>query len=166
MNQTQNVPGLFVGESSGNLIHDLVSTGQVANMTVQLDAPSFDVPSFTLIANLPGRGGTNDSLFLYTHSDGPSCVEENGGFAILSMIEYFSRNPLSLNIEVVIETGHMASGLLNETAWMGQRADIMENARAALMIEHLGAQQYKDVWQGDSPVYQYTGKTEAIITYA
>jgi len=165
-NETQNVPSLFVGQSTGETLHELMTSGQVANLSVLLDAPSFDAPTYTLIAKLPGTGATNDSLLLYTHSDGPSCIEENGGFTILTMLEYFAAHPLSLNIEVVIETGHMASGLLNESAWMGQRPDIMENARAALMIEHLGAKQYKDVWENGVPVYQYTGKTEAIFTYA
>ena len=178
-NQTQSVPSLFTGEATGRMLHGLMSSGQVENLTVILDAPSLYVPTYTLIAKLPGTAGTNDSLFLYTHSDGPSCIEENGGFTILTMLEYFSKNPLSLNIEVVIETGHMvspcarnglmieASGILNETSWMGQRPDILGNARAAIMIEHLGAQQYKDVPDENGvPVYQYTGKTEAIMSYA
>ena len=163
---TLNVPTLFTGEATGIMLHGLISSGQVENLTVTLDAPTFDAPSATLVANLPGTGGGNDSVFLYTHSDGPSCIEENGGFAILSMVEYFAKHPLSLDLQIVIETGHMSSGLLNETAWKGQRPDVLENARAALLIEHLGAEQYKDVWQDGVPVYQYTGKTEAIFSYA
>lgn len=51
-------------------------------MKVVLDAPSTQAPTYTLISHLKGKKNANDTILLYTHSDGPSIIEENGEFEV------------------------------------------------------------------------------------
>lgn len=95
-----NVPSLYVGNSTGELIRKMVSNGEVKTATIVLDAPSYEAPTKTVIGYLPGLAGRDESLLLYTHSeytmssfcflflkksictgDGPSIIEENGVYS-------------------------------------------------------------------------------------
>ena len=164
--EVQHVPTLYVGEATGCMIRSMITNGEIKNMTVMLDAPSFDAPTATLIAHLPGTAGGVDSLLLYTHSDGMNIIEENGPLVVLSMVEYFARNPINLNIDVVIITGHLSSGHLNETAWLADRSDLLDKAKAAMSIEHTGPRQWQDRWEDGKWVWEDTGKDEAMFTFA
>lgn len=63
-----DVPSLYVGNSTGELIRGLVANGDVDNATIVLNAPSYEVPTQTVISHLSGTGGTNDTIIIYTHS--------------------------------------------------------------------------------------------------
>ncbi|KAH8899003.1 hypothetical protein GQ53DRAFT_878308 [Thozetella sp. PMI_491] len=164
--QTQKVPTLYVGNSTGETLRSLGREGSIANLTVVLDAPSFSSPSYTLISHLEGTGGTDDTILIYTHSDGMNIIEENGPFAQLSIAEYFARNRPSINLDFVATTGHLASGFLNETDWFGQRPDLLANAKAAINLEHLGAVEWQDVKKDGKLVYEATGRAEPWWTFA
>ncbi|KAJ7696507.1 hypothetical protein B0H17DRAFT_400531 [Mycena rosella] len=135
-----DVPALFVGNSTGETIRQLVGSGKVQSATVVLDAPSSWAASSTVIGHLAGKAGTNDSIIIYTHSDGPSIIEENGPILLLAMAEYFAAHPLSINIDFVITTGHMSGHHLNESSWMDERPALMQNAKAAIVCEHFGGE--------------------------
>jgi hypothetical protein len=64
-----DVPALFVGNSTGETIRQLVKNGKVESATVVLDAPSLWAPSSTMIGHLAGKAGTTDSIIVYTHSE-------------------------------------------------------------------------------------------------
>jgi hypothetical protein len=97
-----DVPAVYVGNSTGELIRSMVRQGEVDTATVVLDAPSFMAPSRTVIGHLPGLSNSNDSILLYTHSeyfshylgkaahttlgDGPSIIEENGKMLLITGI--------------------------------------------------------------------------------
>jgi hypothetical protein len=49
---------------------------------------------------------------------------------------------------------------------MGQRPDLMANAKASINIEHLGAIEFKDVQTLFGPVYTATGRLEPMWTFA
>jgi hypothetical protein len=142
-NLTNNCPTLYVGNSTGETIRSLIKSDQLQTMTVVLDAPSSEEPTYTLISHLEGMRKANDTILLYTHSeylrhftvlnlvndvdspgDGPSIIEENGQsffvtpckitthwadishnlkgpIMMLTLAEYFARNPLSINLEYV-----------------------------------------------------------------
>ncbi|KAK8095176.1 uncharacterized protein PG998_014400 [Apiospora kogelbergensis] len=125
-NATNTCPTLYVGNSTGEVIRGLIEGNQIANMTVVLDAPSEDAPTFTMLGRLEGSSGLNKSILLYTHS----------------------------------------GGKLNESAWMGQRPDLMENAYASISIEHLGAIEWKDHQTSSGPIYSATGLMEPMWTNA
>ncbi|KAF8216675.1 hypothetical protein K438DRAFT_400934 [Mycena galopus ATCC 62051] len=80
------------------------------------------------------------------------------------MAEYFAAHPINLNIDFVITTGHMSGGHLNESAWMGERPQIMQNAKAAIVCEHFGAIEWKDNFTTGEPVFEPTGKYEPMWT--
>lgn len=91
-------PTLYVGNSTGESIRSLIKANELGSMTVVLDAPSYEAPTYTLISHLQGRKNSTDTILLYTHSediphimpitfakapeigDGPSIIEENGQF--------------------------------------------------------------------------------------
>ncbi|KAJ7781949.1 hypothetical protein DFH07DRAFT_1017828 [Mycena maculata] len=159
-----DVPALYVGNSTGETIRELLATGQVVTATVVLDAPSIWSPSNTVIGHLDGQSGTNDTIIIYTHSDGPSIIEENGPILLLAIAEYFSAHPLNISLDFVITTGHMSGHNLNESAWMGDRPDILANGKAAIVCEHFGALEWKDNFTTGEPVYEATGKYEPMWT--
>ncbi|KAH7025123.1 uncharacterized protein B0I36DRAFT_274844 [Microdochium trichocladiopsis] len=163
---TYSCPTLYVGNSTGETIRQLIHDNQISDMSVILDAPSYEAPTYTLISHLEGTGKTNNSIVLYTHSDGPSIIEENGPIMLLTLAEYFSRNLPFINLDLVMTTGHLSGDKLNESDWMGQRPDLMANAYAEISIEHFGAIEWKDVQTESGPVYTATGWTEPMWTFA
>jgi len=60
----------------------------------------------------------------------------------------------------------MSGHHLNESAWMGERPEILANAKAAIVTEHFGALEWKDDFSTGSPVYQPTGGLEPMWTMA
>ncbi|KAJ7499655.1 hypothetical protein FB451DRAFT_1206113, partial [Mycena latifolia] len=84
------------------MIRGLIRNGQVVSCTLVLDAPSYFSPTQTVIGHLDGTGDPDDTIIIYTHSDGPSIIEENGPILLLTMAEYFAENPLAINLESVI----------------------------------------------------------------
>lgn len=66
------LPALYVGNSTGELIRELVRDGNVASATVVLDAPTVDAKSQTVIGHLDGTGGGNETIIVYTHSEDSS----------------------------------------------------------------------------------------------
>ncbi|KAJ7140324.1 hypothetical protein C8R43DRAFT_1018337 [Mycena crocata] len=161
-----DVPALFVGNSTGETIRKLVRRGKVKSATVVLDAPSSWATTETVIGHLAGKAGTTDTILVYTHSDGPSIIEENGPILLLTMAEYFAAHPLSINLDFVITTGHMAGHHLNESSWMSERPEMVRNAKAAIVCEHFGAIEWKDNFKTGKPVYEPTGKFEPMWTMA
>jgi len=79
-NSTQlfEIPSLYVGEDTGKKIRELLADGVVGNATIVLDAPWSNGTSSTIHGHLPGTEGGDETLLVYTHSDGPTIVEENG----------------------------------------------------------------------------------------
>jgi hypothetical protein len=67
-NGTYDCPTLYVGNSTGERIRGLIRNNQISNMSVVLDAPSLQSPTYTLIGHLNGTGNSNRSILLYTHS--------------------------------------------------------------------------------------------------
>ena len=165
-NATQNVPTLYVGNSTGEMLRSMSASGEIENITLMLDAPSFESPSYTLISHLDGTACGDDTILLYTHSDGMNIIEENGPIMQLSIAEYFAKNRPAINLDFVVTTGHTASGHLNETAWFEGRPDLLDNAKASINIEHFGSIEWKDVLENGKLVYQDTGKTEPWWTFA
>lgn len=63
-----DVPALYVGNSTGRLIRELIRDKKVDSATVMLDAPSFLAPSQTVIGHLQGTGNSSETIIIYTHS--------------------------------------------------------------------------------------------------
>ena len=82
-----------------------------------------------------------------------------------TLAEHFAKNPLNLTLNFVMTTGHLSGGKLNESAWMGQRPDLLD-AKYAICLEHFGAIEYKDVQTLFGPRYELTGQLEPMWTFA
>lgn len=63
-------------------------------------------------------------------------------------------------------TGHISGGHLDEKLWMDERPEIRRRAKAAIICEHFGAIEWKDVWRDGVPVYEPTGRLEPMWTMA
>lgn len=68
-------PTLYVGNSTGETIRSLIKANAIDSMTVVLDAPSYEAPSYTLISHLRGTRNTTDTILLYTHSEAQTKIE-------------------------------------------------------------------------------------------
>ncbi|KAK7062768.1 translation elongation factor 2 [Paramarasmius palmivorus] len=161
-----DVPALYVGNSTGELIRGLVKDGEVDTATVVLDAPSYKSNSSTVIGHLKGTGNTEHTIILYTHSDGPSIIEENGPILLLTMAEVLAQHRPNINIDFVITTGHVSGGHLNESLWMDEESSMIANAKAIVACEHFGAIEWKDDLDDGKPVYKPTGLMEPMWTMA
>lgn len=163
-----DVPALYVGNSTGKLIRQLAKSGDITSATVVLDAPNLAATTHTVWGRLKGSANSNTSIIVYTHSDGPSIVEENGPILLLTLAEFFSQNLPKFNIDFVVTTGHVSGGHVDEKAWMTSNPEILATAKAAIVCEHFGAMEYKDTFthQGANPVYKATGKLEPMWTMA
>jgi hypothetical protein len=153
------VPTLFVPQSQTATVRELAILGTAtANLT--LDATIYqNAQTETVIATLPGM--SNETIIILTHTDGPNVVEENGGIALLSIARYFARIPKSARQKTLVfvtATGHMAEPLVPSDTWISQRPDIIANAVACIVIEHLGSQQWLD--DATATTWQYTGTNE------
>lgn len=62
------VPSLYVGNSTGELIRELLSSNAVQSAKVVLDAPTYQASTQTIVGHLKGTGQTDDTIILYTHS--------------------------------------------------------------------------------------------------
>ncbi|KAJ7910242.1 hypothetical protein B0H13DRAFT_611081 [Mycena leptocephala] len=98
-NALYNVPALFVGNSTGEMIRALIRNSQIVNATLVLSAPSDFAPTQTVLGHLDGTDDTNATILIYTHSDGPSIIEENGPIVLLAIAEYFAQHVPSMNLE-------------------------------------------------------------------
>jgi hypothetical protein len=59
----------------------------------------------------------------------------------------------------------MSGHLLDEENWMAERPEIMQNAKAAVVCEHFGALEWKDVLNDDGKLeYKATGQLEPMWT--
>ncbi|KAL0581659.1 translation elongation factor 2 [Marasmius crinis-equi] len=161
-----DVPALYVGNSTGELIRDLVRNGEVETATVVLSAPSYKARTSTVIGHLEGQADNNDTIILYTHSDGPTIIEENGPILLLAMAEALAPLGLDINVDFVITTGHMSGGHLDESLWKDQVPSIVKNAKAVISCEHFGAIEYKDQFQNGKLVYGPTGRLEPMWSMA
>ena len=63
-----DVPALYVGNSTGETIRNLLHEDKVDTATIVLDAPSYMASSRTLVGRLEGLQNSSDSILLYTHS--------------------------------------------------------------------------------------------------
>nr|GAT49925.1 predicted protein [Mycena chlorophos] len=167
------VPALYVGSTTGQMIRGLLASGVVANATVVLKAPDVWAQTQTVVAHLDGAAAddTDDTILIFTHSDGPSIIEENGPLVLLSIAEHFaSYTPkiLNMSLDFVITTGHMSGHHLNESAWMSDYPELLQNAKFAIACEHFGALEWKDEFSSPSmtPVYSATGNLEPMWTMA
>jgi hypothetical protein len=161
-----NVPLLMLDRVAGEKVLRDAAAGKTA--TLLLDAHEEErANAYETIAVLPGRNyGTpkDQSILLATHVDGPSIVEDDGAFGILSVLHYYARIPQAerpKSIVVYLESRHFVPG--TEASYpfdaVKQHPDLFKTVVGGLALEHFGGLQFAE--KGN--VYAPTGK--AATTY-
>lgn len=125
--------------------------------TVVLDADiEHNCKSETFYTIIEGEN-KDEAILVNTHTDGVNCVEENGAFALLSMMRYFKENIPKRSMIFIFMTGHFRLPAFKEmgslqctSVWLHNHPELWDGkqnhilAVAGLTIEHLGCKEYTD----------------------
>ena len=160
---TDNLPSLWVVPTTGRKLLQLAQTGEPVTITVEADTQA-NAPTRTIVATLPGA--SEESVILWSHTDGPNALQENGPIAIINMMRYFSRIPRAerrRTIQVVIPEAHFAEQYVPTSGWITERPELIEQSVAVIACEHLGGNE----WLSDpiSNTYTPTGEHEVAFAF-
>ena len=151
----QGMPALWVSPTQGKTLMKAVNEGCEA--TVVLDADiEHNCKSETFYTIIEGEN-KDEAILVNTHTDGVNCVEENGAFALLSMMRYFKENIPKRSMIFIFMTGHFRLPAFKEmgslqctSVWLHNHPELWDGkqnhilAVAGLTIEHLGCKEYTD----------------------
>lgn len=154
----QNCPSLWVGSHAGERLKDMAQKNVRVRLVLEADVEEH-VPTDTFFCVLPGQN-TRETILVTTHTDGPNATEENGGVGLLALAQYFATRPISERVRTLVfvfASGHFQIPELGveddgqaTTLWLNDHREWWdgkgEHARAlaALTLEHLGCQEWKD----------------------
>lgn len=159
------VPGLYLDRVNGAPVVAAAKEGREA--TLRLIARREQVSGHFYTGFLPGRDyGTDEDeyVFLITHGDGPNLTQDNGGFALLSLVQYFSKVPQAerpRTLVVMIDSQHFTPHRHMDD-WYEMHPEIVERIVATIGVEHLGQREY--VEEGER--FVQSGLPEATIVFA
>jgi hypothetical protein len=160
---TEHLPSLWVVPTTGTKLKAMAKSGEPVTLTVEADTQA-NAPTRTIVATLPGM--SEESIILWSHTDGPNALQENGHLAILNMVRYLSKLPKTARkrtITVVIPEGHFAEQYVPTSAWIKQRPELVQKAVALIAAEHLGGTE----WLSDpvANTYKPSGKHEIAFAF-
>jgi hypothetical protein len=158
------LPTLWVSGSAAKRLKAEAGLGSRVTMRIEADSAP-NTPTRTLLATLPGSS-TDEVIILWTHSDGMNAIEENGGIAIVNMLNYFSSLPKSSRartIVTVVSEAHFAEQYVPTSAWIKEKPDLVSKAVADVAIEHLGCREWID--DPAANVYQASGRPELAFAF-
>ena len=161
-----NVPTLMLDRKAGAQVIADALAGKTAKLTLNAEEEQ-NAKAYAIIAILPGKDyGTprDQSLLLATHMDGPSIVEDDGSFGMISVLHYFSQVPQKQRPKTVIaffDTRHFVPGTEAGYPFDAVEAhpEIFKTVVGGVAVEHWGEKQFVEV--GDD--YRASGK--AATTY-
>ncbi|MEA2307291.1 MAG: hypothetical protein QOH43_4571 [Solirubrobacteraceae bacterium] len=155
------VPGVFLGADEATQLTAALEADPGARASLTLRAARPRVTTRTLLATLPGR--SDRRLVIESHTDGTNAVEDNGPVAILAMARALARLPVTCRprtIEFAFPTAHFyqrvaSPDLRHGGAGVLARALDREYDRGkvagVIVLEHLGAREYKPVARPGRP---------------
>lgn len=159
------VPGLYLDRDAGARVRAAAAAGRPA--TLRLLARSEPAEAWFLSAVLPGRDyGTDrdETVLLVTHTDGPNLTQENGGLAILAVIDHFARVPQALrrrSLLVLLDPQHYMPGR-HLVDWYGLHPERAATIVASIGAEQFGQREYAEV-NGD---FRLTGRPETTLLFS
>lgn len=163
------MPTLYVGRAAGRQLIQDARAGKKA--TLRLVATVEPTETYQLIAYLPGRDyGTpgDQKIFFTTHTDGPSISQDDGGYGLLSIAQYFSHIPRAERPRTLMfffDNRHYMPGAERAFAkqnWVDQHPDIWTSIVGVIGMEHLGQMEYTE----EGEVFKPTGLVEHSILHA
>jgi hypothetical protein len=130
----------------------------------------------TLWAVSPGRS-KDETLLVVTHSDGTNVVEENGHIAMIELARDAASRPHNRTFVYVFTGRHLRIPMLSKkeevtSAWLASHPDLWAGLKgharavAGLVIEHLGAQEFREICDGTSVSYTPTKQADREVIYA
>jgi hypothetical protein len=158
IHEYQNLPALIVSREEGATLRRAAADGVRARLLLTARLTD-NVPSDSLLATLPGRPGSDEVVIVHTHTDGQNAFEENAGIAQIALARYFARIPREARRRTLAfsaVTGHFGPGLPETHGLLEDHPDLIARATAALVLEHLGASE----WRDDIGGYNRTGEIE------
>ncbi len=158
------LPALHVDPTQGARLRSLLAAGPVT-ATLTLEATRRPTTVDYLMARLPGSGAHPGSVLVATHTDGQNAIEENGGPALLALVEYFSRFPRAArprDLLFMFSPSHMAAeqATTKPDVFLRHHPEITSTVAMALVAEHLGTMDWND--QDGTADYRATGRSELL----
>ncbi|WP_370068513.1 hypothetical protein [Mycobacterium sp. MAA66] len=171
----RGIPAVFVaGEDADTVLHAAQQGGQAE---LVLDATLTENASTrTVRAAVEGTQRPQETVLMVSHSDGTNVVEENGHIGLLQLARDVMARPTERTIVFVFTAGHLRIPAVvtghgqDTTRWLADHRQwwaggpAQRRAVSGLVIEHLGAREYRD-----DPVagdYGPTGGAEPELLYA
>ena len=163
-----DAPTLTVDRDAGNAVVEAARSNGSA--TIRLEATVQKATTYQLVGFLPGRdyGSPKDEqIILVTHTDGPSIAQENGGLAVLGIVDYFSQVPRSdraRTLMVFLDCRHYMPGMepaFPDVDWFQRNPDADKPIVAHITLEHFGELEYGESGSDFHP----TGRPEPSFIY-
>jgi hypothetical protein len=155
--QDEDIPALYVDRDTGQKLRAQAAARPRARL--ELTATRKTVPTPTVTAVLPGA--SSETIIFNTHTDGQGFVEENGPVAFVHLARYFAALPPERRPKRTLVfaawPGHMSNDLPQGQGWIDAHKDLVDQAAAALTVEHLGCTEWTDDLAHG---YHATGKEE------
>jgi hypothetical protein len=157
------MPTLYVDRVAGRQLVADAKAGKKA--TLKLHGKVEPSETWQIIAYLPGRhyGTEQDQQIMFTtHTDGPSISQDDGGFGLLGVAEYFAHIPKAQRPRTLMfffDNRHYMPGAERAFAkqnYLEQHPEIWKKVVATIGMEHLGQMEFAE--KGE--VFKPTGLME------
>jgi hypothetical protein len=170
----RGIPAVFVAGGAADAVLQAAQRGRQAELVLDA-ALTKDASMRTVWAAVEGTRRPEETVLVVSHSDGTNVVEENGHIGLVELARDVVAQPPERTIVFVFTAGHLripaVTGHGQATSrWLTDHADWWaggpghRRAVSGLVIEHLGALEYRD-----DPVtgdYGPTGQAEPELLYA
>ncbi|KAF5554244.1 hypothetical protein FMEXI_2065 [Fusarium mexicanum] len=166
-----HIPAAYVGvEESIVLKNAAMDVSTKTSATLSVKAKVTQRTAKALKAVLPGQ--IEERVIYVTHTDGNTCVQENGPVALLALARYFatrSNSPGRRTIEFAFNVGHLhisREGSLAQAKELDASFDHVGDTTALVIpVEHLGTREIEAVHEQGEPGRRlcYTGRGETMF---
>jgi hypothetical protein len=163
-----NVPGVYAGVEEANVLKDAAARGW--NATLSVEAEVRNTTQRQINARL--GGSTNETIYVVSHTDGNTFVQDNGVSALVNLARYFAGYPLeerTKTIEFVFTTGHLGYAS-DSTITFAQHLDSSYDTDETVLVialEHMGTREILPVGSPSGAAngreLQLTGHNEIML---
>lgn len=145
------LPTLYVDRLAGRSLLQDAKAGRRG--TLRLIGTVEPAETWQLIAYLPGRhyNTPDDQQIMFTtHTDGPSISQDDGGFGLLAVAEYFAHIPQAQRPRTLMfffDNRHYMPGAERAFAkqnYLEQHPDVWKKIVATIGMEHLGQLEFAE----------------------
>ena len=170
----QDIPAVFVAGDAADSVVAAARRGEPAELVLHATLTQ-NSPMRTVWAVVEGTRRPQETLLVVSHSDGTNVVEENGHIGLVALARDVVANPPERSIAFVFVAGHLRIPAVTDegqatSRWLHDHPECwaggpgQRRAVAGLVIEHLGAREYRD--DPKTGTYGPTGRAEPELLYA